>query len=103
MRIVKVLLILPLFFSLQAYGSIYKQALRAKANHGDGTVQYLFGVMYYKGQGVERNYVHAYKWLSLAHAEGNLRGTGKLLNMLEKSMTSPQIAQAQKLANQFTV
>ncbi len=69
---------------------------------GNVKAQNNLGVMYYKGQGVVRNYVHAYKWLSLAHAEGNLRGTGKLLNMLEKSMTSPQIVQAQKLASQFT-
>ena len=39
------------------------------AEHGDPTGQYLLGLMYYKGFGVSRDVVLAYKWLNIATAQ----------------------------------
>jgi TPR repeat protein len=43
---------------------------RAKAEQGDAVAQYNLGQMYYKGQGVTRNYAEAAKWFRKAAEQG---------------------------------
>ncbi len=47
-----------------------------------------------------KDYVEAYKWATLAAAEGNANGQ-KLRNDLEKEMTAQQIAEGKRLAAGF--
>jgi len=56
--------------------------------------------MFFKGQGVPRNYVRAYMWASLAAAQGDEDGA-KGLETLEKNMTPAQLAEAQRLAREW--
>ena len=43
---------------------------RTKAEQGDAKAQSNLGVMYYKGQGVTRNYAEAAKWFRKAAEQG---------------------------------
>ena len=60
-------------------------------------------VIYYFGEGVAKNYVEAYKWaiLSKAQKKGDNEEINKFIDCLGKLMTPSQIAEAQKLADQF--
>ena len=80
----------------------YKQAFewyQKAAKQGDAPAQYALGRMYELGQGVPKNYIHAYSWINLAISNGN-KGAIKLRNKLEETMSSNQIAKAQKLSSQ---
>jgi len=55
------------------------------------------GVMYVKGEGVPQNYVEAYKWWSLAAAQGD-SGAAQNRDMVRDMMTPAQIAEGQKLS-----
>jgi TPR repeat protein len=70
------------------------------AEQGDAAAQYNLGVMYGKGQGVPRDDVLAYMWFNLAAAQGDPNGKG-LRDLVAKSMTREQIAEAQKLAREW--
>ena len=56
--------------------------------------------MYDYGEGVPKDKVQAYKWLSLAKTNGDKSAT-ILLNSLEKEMTPAQITKAKKLASEW--
>jgi TPR repeat protein len=56
--------------------------------------------LYIGGEGVPRNYVEAYKWLLLAAAQGNQRAS-KPMGQLESLMSREQVAEGQKLAQDF--
>ena len=82
---------------------------RKAAEQGYAFAQSQLGEMYAKGEGVERDYVKAYAWSSLAAAlvgeeAITARGLGRegeettLKPWLRKQMTPAQIAEAQKLA-----
>ena len=70
------------------------------AEHGDVGTPYNLGLMYGKGQGVAQDYMQAAKWLILAKA-GGIENANKLLSSLESRITPTQIAEAQRLANQW--
>ena len=55
--------------------------------------------MYANGNGMPKDYVYAHMWGNLGASNGNEVG-GKLRDDFEKKMTSPQIAEAQKLARE---
>ncbi len=57
--------------------------------------------MYAKGQGVAQNYIQAYMWGTLAAAQG-FEEAAKGLEMLEKEMSPAQLAEAQRLAREWT-
>jgi TPR repeat protein len=57
-------------------------------------------VMYDEGQGVPKNIVQAYKWYSLAATNGDKPAT-LLRDSLANQMTPAQIAEAQKLAQEW--
>ncbi len=85
----------------------YQEAVkwfRRAAEQGNGEAQFNLGNMYTKGWGVPQDYVQAHKWLSLFAS----RYQGKTHEMLirnrdviEKKMTSAQVAKAQKLAREW--
>ncbi len=74
----------------------YRQA----AEQGHASAQFNLGLMYGKGQGVAQSYIQAYMWETLAAAQGNEKAV-KGLELLEKSMTLDQLAEAQRLAREW--
>jgi TPR repeat protein len=73
---------------------------RKAAGQGVAKAQLLLGAMYRGGYGVPQDYVEAAKWGILAKA-GGAEQANKLLSLLEPEMTRAQIAEAQRLANQW--
>ena len=59
------------------------------------------GLMYAQGRGVLQNYIEAHKWYNLSAAHGELRSV-EARDALAKQMTSAQIAEAQRLAHEWT-
>ncbi len=74
---------------------------RLAAEQGDASAQFKLGLMYAKGQGVAQNYIQAYMWETLAAAQGN-ENAAKGLEILEKKMSPAQLAEAQRLAGEWT-
>jgi TPR repeat protein len=79
-----------------------KQAVkwfRLAAEQGYANAQNSLGLMYAKGGGVPEDKVLAYMWWNLTAANGNENASiGK--DIIAKSMTSSQIAEAQKLSRE---
>jgi len=73
---------------------------RLAAEQGDASAQFKLGVMYDKGKGVLKDYVLAHMWMNLAAAKG-VKEAVKLRDLLEKNMTTDQIAEAQRLAKEW--
>ena len=69
-------------------------ALRVKANAGDAGAQRNLGVRYANGQGVPRDAISAYMWLSLSAANG----PAPFRDFIAYTMTPAQIASGQTLA-----
>ena len=57
--------------------------------------------MYKKGRGVAQDYAQAHIWFNLAAAQGD-EIAAKLRDKLAKSMTPDQVAEAQRLASEWT-
>ncbi len=74
---------------------------RPLAEQGFALSQFNLGLMYAKGQGVAQNYIQAYMWETLAAAQGN-DNASKGLEILEKQMSPDQLAEAQRLAREWT-
>ena len=74
---------------------------RLAADQGDAWAQSNLGQMYRKGQGVPQDYAEAVKWYRLAADQG-LEKAAKGLEVLEKEMTPAQLAEAQRLAREWT-
>jgi TPR repeat protein len=70
------------------------------AEQGDARAQANLGLLYSNGRGVSQDYVSAYMWFDLAAAGGNEEAE-KRRDTMAKKMTSGQIAQAQKLADEW--
>jgi TPR repeat protein len=58
------------------------------------------GVMYHHGQGVKQDHVQAYKWYSLAAAQGHETAAFNL-GLLAGAMTPTQIEEAERLAREW--
>lgn len=71
---------------------------RLAAEQGDDSAQNNLGHMYGRGQGVPEDFVQAYKWTNLAAAQGNENAKYNK-EIVRKSMTPAQIAEAQKLSS----
>jgi len=81
----------------------YKQAVkwyRKAAEQGDATAQYNLGVMYDNGRGVPKDYVMAHMYWNIAAVSG-YKDAIKNRGLIEKDMTSSQLAEAQKLAREW--
>ena len=76
---------------------------RKAAEQGNPAAQRTLGICYSKGRGVETNHVQAYKWLALAAARDNQNSDDIKVNLslVERLMTPEQIAEGQKLAQEF--
>ncbi|MGH7216372.1 MAG: tetratricopeptide repeat protein [Nitrospiraceae bacterium] len=81
----------------------FKKAMywyRLSAKQGNDLAQRRLGLMYERGDGVERDIVQAYMWYILGTAGGADRGAARK-DALTKQMTPEQIAEAQKLAQEW--
>ncbi len=72
---------------------------RMAAKQGDAWAQNNLGGMYARGEGVPRNYIQAYMWLSLA-VRGGFKPAARSRERLAKKMTAAQIAEAERMASQ---
>ena len=82
----------------------YRQALRwfrMAADQGEALAQTKIAIMYDDGQGVPHDFVQAHKWYNLAATNGD-KPAAELRDALAKQMTPAQIAEAQKLAREWT-
>ena len=68
---------------------------RRQAEQGDADAQFNLGYMYAKGEGVPESKVDAYFWWNLAAAQG-IAGAKNNKEIIEKTMTREQIAEAQR-------
>ena len=75
----------------------YKKA----AEQGDSGAQNILGAMYEKGKGMPKDYVEAYKWFSIAGESGNGYGRSYREKIGKQKMTHDQIAEAQRLAEEW--
>ena len=71
------------------------------AAQGEDIAQYQLGFMYAEGKGMEPNHVQAHMWFSLADKQGNANARVRL-EALTELMTATEIAEAQKLADEWT-
>ena len=69
------------------------------AEQGLTNAQNNLGVLYAFGDGVQKDYVRAHMWGSIAISIGG-KNKGKVRDLVEKKMTPSQIAKAQKLARE---
>ncbi len=70
------------------------------AEKGHAMAQYTMSRMYYTPRGVLQNHVIAHMWANISIANGYALGN-KLINLIEESMTNEQIAEAQKMAQDW--
>jgi len=81
--------------------------LRKAAEQGNAKGQYSLGMMYYRGRGVPKDYVLAHMWLNLSTSrypelENAKREWADIFRDIAASkMTSAQLAEAQKLAQEW--
>ena len=73
----------------------YKKA----AEQGDSVSQIILGAMYEKGKGISKDFVEAYKWFSISGETGN--GRMYIEKLGKRKITTAQIAEAQKLAQEW--
>ena len=81
----------------------YQQALAwylKAAEQGNAVGQIKLGNMYTHGKGVMQDYIEAHKWFSIADTNGHAGGR-KNREIMEKRMTSSQIAESQQRANEW--
>jgi hypothetical protein len=71
------------------------------AEQGNATAQNNLAVLLFGGNGVPQNYVEAYKWYSLAAAQG-LEKSRDGRDIVAKEMTREQIAEGQRRAAEFS-
>ncbi len=71
---------------------------RKAAEQGYSVAQYTLGFLYGRGVGVPQDYIQAHMWFNLAGAQGD---NYAYRDIIAKSMTAAQIAEAQKLAREW--
>ena len=92
-----------MYYSGQGVIQDYKQAVKwyqKASEQGHAKAQYNLGEMYRKGQSVIQNYVLAHMWLDIAGSSGDSEAI-KNRDRVANKMTSSQIQEAQKLANEW--
>ena len=73
---------------------------RLAAEQRDAGAQSVLGIMYHYGKGVPQDYVMAHMYYNIAAVSGDKSGI-KNRGLVEKDMTSSEIAEAQKLAREW--
>ncbi len=71
------------------------------AEQGHAQAQVNLGIMYSQGRGVPKDAVQAYRWYTLAANQGDDLAE-KFKDHLAKSMTLDELAEAQRLAGEWT-
>lgn len=92
-----------MFYAGQNVPQDYAQAIqwfRKAADQGDSNAQVNLGNMYYSGQGVPHDYSQAMIWYNIAKASGSTNAD-KNLQHLESQSTPTQIADAQRMAQEW--
>ena len=74
--------------------------LRMLAEQGDAQAQYSLGQCYLRGDGVNKDFVAAYKWVLLAGPSVNEK-VDNFRTTASMSMTPPQIAEAKSQARKW--
>jgi TPR repeat protein len=73
----------------------------AAAEQNFALAQRRLGIMYMDGTDIPQDYVQAHKWLNLSAAQGDT-DAGRFRDWVAEKMTLDQIAEAQKLAREWT-
>jgi hypothetical protein len=81
------------------FDDVFEQ-FEALAEAGDRSAQYHLGVCYFESVGFEKNYAKAFKWASLAAAQGD-EDAELLMATFESVMTTRQIEQGKRLRLAF--
>jgi len=84
---------------IQDYKEVVKW-FRLASEQGNAPAQIKLGAMYWFGQGVLQDFVMAHMYFNIAAVSGHDRAI-KGRGIVEKKMTSSQIAEAQKLAREW--
>jgi len=71
------------------------------AEQGDADAQFMLGGMCFSGNGILQDYVQAHKWFNIAGSNGH-HDAMKQREAVSEKMTTPQIAEAQKLAREWS-
>jgi TPR repeat protein len=96
-----------MYFMGEAIPLDYKEAFRwylAAAEQGNSSAQRSLGAMYRAGRSVPQDYIQAHMWYNLAASSGGDAGrkmAAKSRDSTAKTMTSEQIAEAQRLAREW--
>jgi TPR repeat protein len=75
--------------------------IRRVAEQGDARGQFILGVMYADGDSVPQDFVLAHMWFNLSASNGDPRAKEKRETQAGR-MTREQIAEAQRLAREWT-
>ena len=81
------------------YKGAYKMIVPL-AEKGKAAAQLVLGMMYFKGTGVEKNIIEAYKWLIVSEKLGQEAGKKNRI-FIERQMSRNQIEKAHKLAKNW--
>ncbi|HKT33203.1 MAG TPA: tetratricopeptide repeat protein [Nitrospira sp.] len=84
----------------------YQEALRwcgLAADQGHGRAMFMLGRLYHTAHGVPRDVVRAHMWYNLATAHGYEEAKKWRDRLAEEEMSANQIAEAQKLAREWSV
>ena len=72
------------------------KVFRAMAEQGNAKAQGVLGVMYRRGEGVARNSVRAFVWLSRAASHGDVRAKAELREV-SQTMTPEELSKARDM------
>jgi len=78
--------------------SYYKQA----AENGHSVGQLRFGILLASGKVVDKDVISAYKWISLAAADGHKKAAEYLTNNIIPKMSQQEITSAEALIKEYT-
>lgn len=74
--------------------------MKLAADQGNLSSQTLLGLMYCQGKGVPRDYLNCFAWITVATDRGDPTAI-KVYPLVLKSLTSPQIVKAQRIAHDW--
>ena len=77
-----------------------KKWYRKAAEQGEAISQFNLGFMYHQGHGAPQDYIQAHMWYNLSAAQ-SITNAAKNRDLIAKDMTPAQIAEAQKLAQEW--
>ncbi len=82
------------------YGDTIFETVQPHAEIGEGTAQLILAGMYFFGNDAIQHYVLAHKWANLAVLNGE-KAAIQLRDTVTKMMNREQIAEAQKMAQEW--